>query len=200
MKPYIFFIGIAFVITACPSGNGRQSDLKRIQENNMDLPDLYTESFEGIDFQLSELFKKDYQNDHTLKGSSAFCKKIRGIDTHFTLEVFDDYDVNQFTEEFEDSDGQLNPLDVVHDYYILKRHESLSNPGLSIKKILPKRVKQKGYIQIVEGSKYASGTGSTYFTATIEIKGEYYVFQLIGVADNMGYLYDDFLDILASVK
>jgi len=200
LKPFIIFLSISFALVACPSGGGRQSDLKRIQENNMDLPDLKPEYYKGIDFELSELFSKEFQNDHTLDGSSALCKHIRGIDTHFTIEVFNDYDVDDFMEEFTETEEKLDPLDAVHDYYVLKRYESLSNAASSIKKIVPKRVKQKGYVQVIDGSKYEFNDSSTYFTATLEVDGKYYVFQLIGLSENMGYLYDDFIDILASVK
>ena len=70
----------------------------------------------------------------------------------------------------------------------------------SIKKETPKSVGFPGYIQVVHGGIYDDGMESSYFTATIDVNGTFFVFQLIGKKDNMGYLYDDFLDILSSVE
>jgi len=52
----------------------------------------------------------------------------------------------------------------------------------------------------VHGGSYSTNTPSSYFIATVDIGGEYYVFQLIGKKDNMGYLYDDFIELLSSIE
>jgi len=96
-------------------------------------------------------------------------------------------------------DDEISALDAVHDNYILKREASLEDAETGIKKELPETVKFPGFIQVIEGARSDYGTSSTYLTATLEIGGDYYVIQLIGKQENMGYLYDDFIDILSSV-
>ncbi len=97
-------------------------------------------------------------------------------------------------------DDEISPIDAVHDNYILKREASLEDVETGIKKELPNSVKFPGYIQVVEGARSDYGEVSSYFTATLEIGNDYYVFQLIGKEGNMGYLYDDFIDILSSAQ
>ena len=61
-----------------------------------------------------------------------------------------------------------------------------------------KELKQNGVFQTVEGGrKYDKKL--MYFFATIEKNRNYYVFQLVGKSENMGYLKDDFFTILKSI-
>ena len=192
----IFLIGLVSILMACPPS--RKSDLKRIQANNMDLPNVNYVGYEGIDFGLSDLFDKEYSTEFAYSGDDAFCRVIRSLDVYFSVEVFGAMDVAEFGEEINQSSS--NELSIVQDFYVGKRSNSLYEPMVSIKKEVPKSVKFPGYIQVVKGKEYEYEDPTNYFTASLKVGNQYYVFQLIGKADNMGYLYDDFIDLLSSVR
>ena len=84
--------------------------------------------------------------------------------------------------------------------YLAKRIATLDQPTISIKKVVPERVKYPGYIQVISGSRYQNANPTSYFMATLEVEGTFYVFQLMGKKENMGYLHDDFIDIISSVS
>lgn len=162
----------------------------------MDFPDLEREYYEGITFMLSDMFSNDYNQDYVLS-DNALTKIVYQIQVNFSVEVFDQDEAEEMQYAF---DGETDPLNAVHDNYIIKRQESLFNSTVSIKKELPSSVGYPGFIQTVHGNTYAEGAGSTYLTATLEINGRYFVFQLICKTENMGYLLDDFIAILSSVE
>ena len=197
MKPVLLtsLIGAFFLLTACP-GSRSKSALKQVQDNGMDFPDLRSQRFSVVKFQLSNLFDRDYGVDYTLQDDAAGFV-IYEMDLHFSVERFASDEIELIQFAFEDD---ISPMDAVHDNYILKREASLEDAETGIKKELPKSVKFPGYIQVVEGARSDYGETSSYFTATIEVGNDYYVFQLIGVEEHMGYLYDDFMDILSSVR
>lgn len=192
----IALIGILMLTTACP-GSSYESDLKKLQKNGMDFPDLRTEYYNGIRFMLPEMFTNDYESGYALN-ENALTKVIYVLDLNFSIETFNEQNAETIRYAF---DKEISSLDAIHDNYIIQRQKSLHNPSTSIKKELPKSVKYPGYIQVVHGGIYATETPhSSYFTATLKIDEEYFVFQMIGKKDNMGYLYDDFIDILSSIE
>ena len=191
----IALIGILMLTTACP-GSSYDSDLKKLQKNGMDFPDLRKEYYNGVNFQLSEMFINDYENSYTLSENSL-TKVIYVLDLNFSVEAFNEEDAEVIRYAF---DEEIESIDAVHDNYIIKRQKSLYEHSTSIKKELPKSVKYPGYIQVVHGGSFSTEAASTYFTATLKIDDQYFVFQMIGRRDNMGYLYDDFIDILSSVE
>ncbi|NVK65108.1 MAG: hypothetical protein HWE22_11005 [Flavobacteriales bacterium] len=183
-----------FLLTACP-GARRESSLKQLQDNGMDFPNLRSQRFSVVKFQISELFDRDYGLYHTLQ-DQAIGFVIHDMNVHFTVERFGSDEVDMIQFAFDDDIG---PLDAVHDNYILKREASLIEPSFTgIKKELPETVNFPGFVQVVEGASSDYSDILSYFTATLEIGNDYYVFQLIGKEGNMEYLYDDFLDILSS--
>ena len=191
----ILLFGSLFLLTACPGG-GYQSSLDRIQENGMDFPDLRSKRYGSVKFQLSDVFSRDYGMDYTLQ-DNALGFVIYDMDVHFSIERFESDDVEMIQFAFDDD---ISAIDAVHDNYILKRQASLYNGEKKIKKELPNSVKFPGYIQLIEGATSSYLDDLSYFTATLDIEGEIHVFQLIGKGENMGYLYDDFIDLLSSVK
>lgn len=182
------------ICTACPPRK-YTNDLTKIQNNNMDLPDPERNYFEGITYQLSNLFVEDYDEEYVIS-NVAETKVIYDVDLNFSVEVFEKVDAETMQYSFDD---EIDLLNAVHDHYIIRRQKSLFESKVSIKKPLPEEIGYNGLIQVVEGGQYEYD-GSSYFTATLEISDRYFVFQLIGVKENMGYLYDDFIDILASVQ
>ena len=192
---YSILLSSVFLLTACPAPRTK-SKLKAIQENNMDFPDLEKRYYEGIEFWLSDLFETDYDDSYALT-DDASTRIIYEMDLNFSVELFDQDDAETIKYGF---DQEIDLIDAVHDHYILKREESLFEPSTSIKKELPANVGFPGYIQVVHGANSSYDDLSTYYTATIQVGTDYYVFQLIGKKESMGYLYDDFIDILKSVQ
>lgn len=193
----ISLFAVVILTTGCPAAS-YESDMKKIQNNNMNFPDLEKQYYNGIAYQLSDLFDDDYDEDYVIT-DNAETKIVYGIDVNFSVEVFQKQDAELIQYAF---DGDIDLFNAVHDNYVLKREASLYQPAISIKKPTPKSVGYPGYIQVISGSQYSydNEEGSSYFTATLDIDGEYYVFQLIGKKANMGYLYDDFINILSSVE
>ena len=163
----------------------------------MDFPDLRTRNYSLISFQLSSLFDPDYAIDYALQDNAAGYI-IYEMDVFFSVEEFDEEATE--TIKFSFDNDSLAGIDAVHDHYFWKRNESLTDAEIGIKKELPESVQFPGYIQVINGAESDYNVPSSYFTATLEINNKYYVFQLIGKEENMGYLYDDFIDILSSVR
>lgn len=193
----ISLFAIVIIATGCP-GSSYESEVKKIQNNNMNFPDLEKQYYNGIKYMLSDMFDSDYDDDYVLT-DNASTKIVYGLDVNFSVEVFDREEAEIIQYAF---DGDIDLFNAVHDNYILKREASLYEPSISIKKPTPKSVGYPGFIQVVNGGAYSydEDEGSSYFTATLDIDGDYYVFQLIGKKSNMGYLYDDFINILSSVE
>ena len=163
----------------------------------MDFPDLRTRYYSLINFQLSTLFDPDYAIDYALQ-DNAMGYVIYDMDVYFCVEEFDQ-DAAE-TIQFSFDNENISAHDAVHDHYLWRRNESLYDPQMGIKKELPASVRFPGYIQVITGVQSEYEESSSYFTATLAINNKYYVFQLIGKEENMGYLYDDFIDILSSVR
>lgn len=197
MKTHVIiaFIGALILTTGCP-GSSYNNNLKDLQKNNMDFPNLRKEYYNGIYFMLDEMFVNDYENNYTLS-DNALTKVVYELDVNFSVEMFNQRDAETIRYAF---DSDIESLDAVHDNYIIQRQKSLYEHSTSIKKELPKSVPYDGSIQVVHGGSYSTNTPSSYFIATVDIGGEYYVFQLIGKKDNMGYLYDDFIELLSSIE
>ena len=162
----------------------------------MDFPNLKKTSFKNITFNLSDLFQKDFNPQYVMKKSS-FSESVYDLDIYFSVEEFTELEAQKIQTNF---DGEIDLLNAINDNYILKREESIYNHYSSIKKIVPKTVKYPGYIQVVEGSSSKNSATTAYFISTLKIADKYYVFQLIGIQKNMGYLHDDFISLLSSVK
>lgn len=189
-----FFI-LAVVLSACP-GNGYVNAKKKLFENRMDLPDPVKTYHDGIHFMLSNLFETNYNSDFVLK-DDATLKIIYDLELNFSVETFSKLEAESFRFAFSE---QTDLLNAVHDNYAIRRQKSLNKHFSSIKKAVSKEVGFNGVIQTIEGEEYYQDGKLLYLMATIEIDNVYYVFQLIGKKENMGYLYDDFLTLLNSIE
>lgn len=191
----IVLFSISLLLTACP-GTKYEDAGKKLHTNNMDLPDPKINYYRGIRFKLSKLFEDSYDTDFVIN-DNALTKIIYDLDLNFSVEKFDKNDAISFQFSFSDKTDLLN---AVHDYYVFKRQKSLYEQFTSIKKPVPKEVGFNGVVQTIEGENYEGDEILTYFMATIEVYDNYYVFQLIGKKENMGYLYDDFISMLNSIE
>jgi hypothetical protein len=190
-----FLLCLFALLTACPGSNYENAQ-KKLQKNNMDLPDPIKQYHNGIHYQLSNLFEEGYNKGFVIK-DDATTKIIYELELNFSVEAFDKNEAKAFQFAFTDSVDLLN---AVHDQYVIKRQNSLFHQFTSIKKPVDKSVGFTGITQTIQGETYENDRTSTYFMATVQVGDNYYVFQLIGLKENMGYLYDDFLAILNSIE
>jgi len=174
-----------------------KNDLRRLQKNDMNFPDLKSQSFKGITFLKPEMLSVGYNESYVLSSTNLTFQNYI-LDIFFSIELFDEIDVE--TIQFSFDDNEISALDAIHDNYIFKRSKSLYSHETSVKKPVPNSVGFDGYTQVVHGKTYDDEEDASYFIATIEVDNEYYVFQMIGKRENMGYLYDDFIAILSSIE
>lgn len=153
-------------------------------------------NFEEISYMHPSFMESDaYSNNCLAELSEAYISY--DLDLEFAVELFSQSRVDVIKYSL---DEQKDDLNAVHDYHIAARETSLNEFSTSIKKKLPSKIGRRGFIQIIHGNTYGDGDDSSYFVSTVEINGECYVFQLIGIRENMGYLYDDFITILSSIE
>lgn len=188
----------ALLLGACESdGTLYQSDVQRVQKNHMDLPDPIRCYFNGIQYELSSMFHPHYDDSYVL-GDLYEIRVNYGLHMYFSIESFSESEAEEIQFMFENGD-EMTLLDAVHDHYAIKRNESLEEATVSIKKNVPKSVKYPGVMQVISGSTYSEAVPNSYFFATLEINDQIVVVQLIGKKENMGYMHDDFIDILSSI-
>jgi len=198
---FTLLLAVAIVFAGC-SGQTRSSvaasKLQRIQSNNMDFPDTRSEYYNGVRFELSELFESSYYDRFVLSGD-YMVKAIEDLNIYFSMEFFSVEDAEGIRYKFEDEED-LSLMDAVHDNYTIKRNASLDEATISIKKPVPGTVGFPGVMQTISGTYDYYDEPNIYFMATLDLKDQIVVIQLIGKKENMGYLYDDFIDIISSVS
>lgn len=188
---------IIFILSVAANCSGTYSpSIKKIQQNKMDFPDPEKRMHSGFSFELSKLFTDSYTSNFVLQ-KQATTKSISDINIFFSVETFDKSAIDRvrFAKETNDSD-----LELIHNYYLGIRMNSLYEKSLSTRKNLPKKVGFKGYTQQVIGRTQYDEKKTTYLTASVQIDQQIHVFQLIGPSENMGYFYDDFIRILESIE
>lgn len=185
---------VFMLLTACPSSR-QQNVIEQVKKNKMNLPDIKTVHTQGIHFKLSSLFFNNYY-DFTHK-KNAFKRNITELNLYFSVEKFDKNDISklQFYSETEKNNYQI-----VHEFYINKRLNTLIEYKTSLKNGLPKEVGYKGIIQYIDGTSSTYNKPNLYMIATVEIDNNCYVFQFIGPKKNMSYFHDDFIRILKSIN
>jgi hypothetical protein len=162
----------------------------------MDLPSPTKRFHDGISYMLSDLFEDSYNTDFVLK-DNATTKIIYDLYLNFSVESFTKLEAESFRFNFSEDTDLLN---AVHDHYVFSRQKSLDSYFTSVKKPIDKKVGFKGYTQTIQGSNEYSENDLMYLMATLEVGDKFYVFQLIGKKENMGYLKDDFSAILNSIE
>lgn len=192
----IFILSLVVLLFIGCGGKTNQPANIVLSENHMDFPEVEKQKYKNIQFEISPLFLAEKKPNYVLK-PHAFSRIIYELNLHLSIEVFSELEAKKIQLKFEESTDQLN---AIHDYYISKRENSLYASHHSIKKDLPKMKNKTGVIQVLQGATYSGSVANSYFTSTLKIGNQFYVFQLIGKQDCMGHLYDDFESILASVK
>ncbi|MCR9173036.1 MAG: hypothetical protein NXI10_11115 [bacterium] len=192
----------SLTLTGCPGDEEEpvaiyKTNLERIQENNMDLPDPQRFTFGGVRYDISELFLSSYFDAFVLADEYQI-RSIDELNLYFSIERFPEVEAEGIRYQFDNEEISL--LDAVHDSYAIKRNASLEEATISIKKPVPESVGFPGVIQTISGENYRGLPSNTYFMASLDVSGDIYVVQLIGKAENMGYLYDDFIEIISSIS
>ena len=196
MKIFFIFslLGIVMISNSCTSNY--KSDIEKLQENDMNFPDLDRFQFEDISYLRPNFLENSFEKNNTISELSESYVSY-GLDLKLHTELFSSSSIEILKYSSDLEDDNLNTL---HNYHVKMRERSLNEFSSSIKKKLPPKIGRQGYIQVIHGNTYNEGKDTSYFVATIEVDGKYYVFQLIGIRSNMGYLYDDFLNILSSIE
>lgn len=199
MKQLILILLIIPLLTACPdkSDDKRQDNLEAFRSNHFNFTSLEKRSYKKIRFRLPKAFKYDYNTGYGYK-TDAFARRDYDLGIIFTVERFTDDDLE--SELMEDYIVESDLLNAFHDAYTFRRYESLNNGGAAFKKDVKKGVGFPGVIQMLSGKSSSYSDHLYYATATLKIKDEYYIFQMISTEEMMGYVYDDFERILKSVR
>lgn len=199
MKRLIVIILMIPLLTACPgNADKEQKDTAAaFRENGYNFVSYKKQDYKNIRFKLPKAFEFDYGSGYCYKRSSLN-RRVFALGVIFTVERFTEDDLE--SELMEDYVIEEDLLNGFHDAYADRRYESLHNASISFKKDTKKNVKYKGITQTLSG-KYSDYADHLYYAmATLKIKDEYYVFQMIAKKDMMDYVYDDFERILATVR
>lgn len=190
-------IPLLFAACSDSSEKSQEDALKAFRENNYNFTNYKKVSYKGIKFKVPEVFDIDFGGGYTYK-RNAFLRRdyLQGI--IFTVEKFTDSDLN--SELMEDYLVEKDVLNAFHDAYSDRRYESLLTASISYKKTTKKNIPYKGVTQVISGRTSDYSNEHYYAMATIEIKGDYYVFQMISEPAMMSYVFDDFERILATVR
>ncbi len=187
------FLFFGIILFSCSVG---PNDLRELQKNNMDFPELERRTFKNISFLKPEMLSTGYNESYVLSSTNETFQSYI-LDVFLSVELFDAIDVETIQFSY---DNEKSALDAIHDNYVFKRSKSLKEHEISLQKKLPKSVGFNGLVQVIHGKNYEEEKDASYFISTIEVEDEFYVIQMIGKRENMGYLYDDFIDILSSIE
>ncbi len=174
-----------------------KTDLTKLQKNGMNFPEMKRHTFKKISYLKPKMLDIGYSSNYILSSTYETFQNYE-LNLFFSTELFDKVDAESFLFSFDDE--EVSFLDAVHNYYIAQKIKSLHSSETSLKKKIPNSYGINGFVQVIHGKSDERELDASYFIATIEINETYYIFQLIGKKDNMGYLYDDFLNILSSIE
>lgn len=199
-KSLCSFLIALFLFTACPPVKVKNEGKIRLEKNNMDFDSFENYYFEGVNYKLWDVFKPEFYREYTLSDVSERFS-VENLNLYFSIEKFSLEQAQDILFSFNED---IDLVDAVHQNYMNHRIDySYEDIKISSKTAIPDSIGVNGFIQVIEdGEKLPRNEsyGSTYFIATFKKKNQYYVIQLIGPISNMGYLYDDFIDLVKSVS
>lgn len=193
---YPFIISSLWILLCgCPAPVSENKALKDFQKQQFDFQNKRKINFQGISFLYPAFFEKG-NKDHLLKadGISVFTYDL-GI--YLSVEKLIPIDFKMFVSDY---DYKNDYLQAAHDFYMENRRNSLLFYENSVNSALPKGCRFDGMVEVLYGRNEDFEEDLKYFIATIEKEGAFYVFQLICTHEMSGYLWDDFEDILKSVR
>lgn len=202
LRNILFVLLFLPLLYGCPNVNNTSKDAKELYANHMDFKKWKKVAAKGISFKIPECFDEEKYTNFTIENINSFKRSNVSLGLYFSVEVFSDTNAILFQYV----NNEKSPLHAVQSNYISKIEQGLSNRGAYRTSIVKKiSTKNKCISQIVIENfvrqyKWDTDYTSSYFVATMKVRGKYYVFQFIGRKENQKYFYNDFLKILFSVK
>lgn len=202
LRNILFLILFLPLLYACPNANTISNDAKELYANDMDFKKWKKVAAKGINFKIPECFDEEKYTNFTIDNLNSFKRSNPRLGLYFSVEVFSD--TNAVVFQYVNNEKSL--LHAVQYNYITRIEQGLSYRGSFHTSIVKKiGTKNKCISQIVIENfvrqyKWDTDYTSSYFVATMKVRGKYYVFQFIGRKENQKYFYNDFLKILYSVK
>lgn len=183
------------LLCGCPSPVSENKTLKEFKSQHFDFHNKNKIYFQGISFLYPEFFQKG-NKDHLLK-ADGISLVAHDLGIYLSIEKIEISDILQFVNDY---DYKNNNLNAAHDFYMKNRRNSLLYYENSVNSALPKGCHYDGMMEVLYGRNEDFDDDLKYFIATMEKEGAFYVFQLICTHEMSGYLWDDFEDILKSVR
>lgn len=198
IKRLFLFLSLGVLLTGCPNTVNNNKSQKEIEKNNLDLSNLKYIDRLGVRFALAEVFTDSYYSEFALKTTNSHCFVAEELSLYFSIEKFNNSDIESYRYRYEDADS-LSELDVLTKHLKSKRMLSMDYPTASEPVELFSRTGKKGWIFSVEDREnYYSSLN--YLTAVIDYKNQYYALQFIGGSETIPFLFDDFIDVIKSIK
>ena len=193
---YLFLISsLLILLCGCPAPVSENKALKDFQKQQFDFQKKMKINFQGISFLYPDFFQKG-NKDHLLKANGISLVSY-DLGIYLSVEKLKQSDLLKYVKDY---DHKNNYLRVAHDYYMENRRNSLLFYENSVNSALPKDCRYDGMMEVLYGRNEDIDDDLKYFIATMEKEGAFYVFQLICTHEMSGYLWDDFEDILKSVR
>jgi len=192
------FLVLILMITACGSSDkvDKTNSREKFKLNGYDLILDAKHNWGNIMFKIPSCFLKSYYSQGTVKPKS-FMRETSTFNGYFFVEEFEESD--QYLSFVESQVASKDLLNLFHDAYVNIIANRLTGGVSALKKDLPKSIKYKGVIQVVR--EYSSKEDPDYYAvATLKIKKRYYIFTWLTGKEMMSYTYDDFIDILETVR
>lgn len=193
---YLFlFLSIWFLLCACPAPVSENKSLKEFKKQQFDFQEKKKINFHVISFLYPNVFQKGIK-DHMLKEDGISLVSY-DLGIYLSVEKFDKKEILNFVNDY---DYRKIDLITTHNFYLENRRNSLLFYENSVNSTLPKGCRFDGMMEVLYGRNEDFDDDLKYFIATMEKEGAFYVFQLICTHEMSGYLWDDFEDILKSVR
>lgn len=194
----ITFFALIVLISACgsPKKVDKTNSREKFKLNGYDFILDASHKWGNIMFKIPSCFIKSYYSQGTIQ-SRSFMRETSTFNGYFFVEEFEESD--QYLSFVESQVASKDLLNLFHDAYVKAISDRLIGGVSALKKDLPKSVKYKGVIQVVR--EYSDDDDPDYYAiATMKIKNKYYTFTWLTGKDMMAYTYDDFVDILETVR
>lgn len=193
MRIYIFLIlPLAFVLAGCPSSY--DDAIRDIRQNNMDFPNLQPKHELGLGFNLSDLFVESHYTNLAFSSNKSISYATQYNEILFSIEEVSTSNL-KISQLY---DSSKSTLESVRDYAISKRASQYEYAKVSEPRELYSLTKKKGWLNLIsQEGEYAT---PSFLIATIMYNGKYYIVQLATIKEYNDYFYNDFLDILKSIK
>lgn len=187
---------LGFLLAGCPGSINHTQ--KKIEENDLNLPNPTGRNGLGIRFMLSELFETDYYSHFSLNSSNSLTFSTQNSEILVSIERFTPSALSSI--QFQNPIENQPDLEALRDYFAEKRKASSQNSIISEPIELYSKTKKKGWMQSVEDTHSGNNYDLHYLIGTISFKGNFYVVQMVSGKENMAYLLDDFLELIKSIR